>query len=63
MTKSVSLKLLCSCIAAIVFVIGAASCATASQTSVYQQALGKQLQQYGTSNSNNPDSNDSPTNN
>lgn len=61
MTRSVSLKLLCSCIAAIVFVIGAASCATASQTSEYQQALDKQL--YGTSNSNNPDSNDSPTNN
>lgn len=63
MTKSVSLKLLCSCIAAIVFVIGAASCATASQSSTYQQALEKQLQQNGTSNSNNPDSNDSPTNN
>lgn len=63
MTKSFYLKLLCSCIATIVFVIGAASCATASQTSKYQQALDKQLQRNGTSNPNNPDSNDSPTNN
>lgn len=63
MTKSVTLKLLCSCIAATIFVIGAASCATSSQTSKYQQMLGGQLQRNGTSNSNNPNSNDSPTNN
>ena len=40
MTQSMSLKLICSCIVAAVFVIGAASCAT----SKYQQALNKQLQ-------------------
>lgn len=58
MTQSMSLKLICSCIVAAVFVIGAASCATSSQTSKYQQALDKQLQQNGTSNSN-----ESPTSN
>lgn len=58
MTQSMSLKLICSCIVAAVFVIGAASCATSSLTSKYQQALDKQLQQNGTSNSN-----ESPTSN
>jgi len=59
MTQSMSLKLICSCIVAAVFVIGAASCAT----SKYQQALDKQLQQNGTSNSNQSPTNESPTSN
>ena len=50
-------------IVAAVFVIGAASCATSSQTSKYQQALDKQLQQNGTSNSNQSPTNESPTSN
>ena len=63
MTQSMSLKLICSCIVAAVFVIGAASCATSSQTSKYQQALDKQLQQNGASNSNQSPTNESPTSN
>ena len=44
MTQNMSLKLICSCIVAAVFVIGAASCAT----SKYQQALDKQHHQQAT---------------
>ncbi len=57
MTKNVTLKLLCSCIAATIFVIGAASCATATSSTV--RGLGVEQNQQ----TNNPDSNDSPTNN
>lgn len=57
MTKSITLKLLCSCIAATIFVIGAASCATATSSTV--RGLGVEQNQQ----TNNPNSNDSPTNN
>ncbi len=63
MTQSMSLKFICSCIVAAVFVIGAASCATSSQTSKYLQGLDQKLQQNGTSNSNQSPTNESPTSN
>lgn len=57
MTKSITLKFLCSCIAATIFVIGAASCTTATSSTV--KGLGVEQNQQ----TNNSNSNDSPTNN
>ena len=57
MTKSITLKFLCSCIAATIFVIGAASCATATSSTI--KGLGVEQNQQ----TNNSNSNDSPTNN
>ncbi len=60
MKKGIYLKFLCSCIAAIIFIIGAASCTTTNYGAASTiKSLGLEQNQ----STNNPNSNESPTNN